>query len=183
MRVQHPIIERQTKPASEWICGRVVRKVSPRERHSRAQTRIAIALTNWADAFGTGRVGTEWEFRIAPAGEVRRTLVPDVAYLSYDRIPYEDDDAADMPEIAPNIAIEILSPRDRRAYIEEKIRVYLACGTEAVMLVDPQKETVEIHDAAAIQTLYASQMLTHPALPHFSIPVAQIFAKPKPRAN
>lgn len=176
-----PIIEHQTKPASEWICGRVVQKVSPRERHARAQGQMTSALTAWAEKYGTGRVGPEWEFRVAPPGEVRRTLVPDVAYLSYERVGYDDDDAADMPHVSPNIAVEILSPRDRRSDIEEKTRVYLAAGTELVILVDPQAQTVTLHDSRSAVSLNAGDILAHPVLANFSVPVAQIFAKPKPR--
>jgi hypothetical protein len=38
------IIKDQTKPASEWIAGRVVQKVSPSQRHASAQARIVSAL-------------------------------------------------------------------------------------------------------------------------------------------
>ncbi len=38
------IIENQTKPASEWIGGRVVQKVSPTQAHANAQSRIVAAL-------------------------------------------------------------------------------------------------------------------------------------------
>lgn len=175
------IIEHQTKPASEWICGRVVQKVSPQERHSRAQSRILAALIAWADATGAGRVGSEWEFRIAPPGEARRTLVPDVAYLSYKRIGYDDDESAQMPAIAPNVAIEIISPNDRRRHIDEKIRVYLSSGTEAVILVDPEEQNAAIHDANGTTKFGIDNTLAHPALPNFEMPVREIFAKPKPR--
>jgi len=58
--------------------------------------------------------------------------VPDVAFLSYERLGYDEDEAAQIPYMAPDAAIEILSPDDGRADIEEKIRVYLASGTALV---------------------------------------------------
>ena len=82
-------------------------------------------------------MGTEWEFRIGPPGEEVRTLVPDVAYLSYERLGYDEDDAAQAPCVAPYVAREVISPNDRRRYVDEKIGVYLASGAELVVLDRP----------------------------------------------
>lgn len=38
-----------TKPATEWVNGRALQKVSPQEEHGRAQRRMAAALGAWAD--------------------------------------------------------------------------------------------------------------------------------------
>ncbi len=172
-----PIIEHQTKPASEWIAGRVVQKVSPTARHANAQGRLVAAFMAWTDATGLGRVGTEWEFRIAPPGEVIRSLVPDVAFLSYDRLGFDEDEAAQMPAIAPNVAVEVLSPYDRRRNVDEKIRVYLACGTGLVAVADPERRNVTLHDRNGVLTLEAAGVLRHSELPGFAMPVAAIFAK------
>jgi Uma2 family endonuclease len=171
------IIEPQTKPATEWIGGRAVQKVSPTGRHANAQGRIVAAFLAWADACGAGRVGTEWEFRIAPPGEVVRSLVPDVAFLSYERLGFEQDQAAQMPSVPPNAAVEILSPNDRWRNVNEKIRVYLACGTGLVAIADPEGKTVMLHDASGVVTLKIGDTLHHPELPGFAMPVADIFAK------
>jgi Uma2 family endonuclease len=172
-----PIIEQQTKPASEWIFGRVVQKVSPTARHANAQGRLVAAFMAWADATEIGRVGTEWEFRIAPPGEVVRSLVPDVAFLSYAKLGFDQDEAAQMPAIAPNVAVEVLSPHDRRRNVNEKIRVYLACGTGLVVVADPERRNVVLHDANGLVTLQAGDILRHAELPNFAMPVAAIFAK------
>lgn len=172
------IIKHQTKPASEWIAGRVVQKVSPSRRHSYAQSRIVSALLAWADEFVTGRVGTEWEFRVAPPGEKPRTFVPDVAYLSYAKIPAGNERAAQYPLTSPDAAFEVLSPRDRKSFIAEKIRVYLASGTSLVAIVDPDARAVTLHDSSGIRMLTEDDVLKHEALPNFAMPVANMFEKP-----
>ncbi len=171
------IIEPQTKPASEWIFGRVVQKVSPRARHANAQARVASALLSWADEYGIGRIGTEWEFRIAPPAEVVRSLVPDVAFLSYTKLGFDQDEAAQMPAIAPNVAVEVLSPHDRRRNVDEKIRVYLACGTGLVVVADPERRNVTLYDANGVVTLNTGDIVRHAELPNFAMPVAAIFSK------
>src|ERR1700687_4529661 len=106
------------KPALEWVNGRVLQKVSPQRRHALAQCRFVAALDSWAQARGSGMVGTEWECRIAPPGEIRRPLVPDVAYMSYERIPFESPGEADIPHLAFDAVVEVLSPDDRAADVE-----------------------------------------------------------------
>lgn len=170
-----------SKPATEWVNGRALQKVSPQERHARAQLRMGATLSDWADKTGAGRVGTEWEFRVTPPHEATRPLVPDVAFLSYDRLAYEEDAAAQIPYMAPDVAIEIVSPGDRHIDVEEKTRVYLAAGASLVLLVDPREQTFIAHDSEGVRRFSRHEIFKHLALPAFAIEVATVFEKPKPR--
>ena len=169
------------KPALEWVNGRALQKVSPQRKHAVAQARFCGALDAWARERGSGEVGTEWEFRIAPPGEVRRPLVPDVAYLSYDRVPFDDEKAADIPRVAPDAAVEVLSPRDRRRDVDEKIRVYLAAGTNVVFVVDTIDETVVAYDRRGRELFGVTDVVTHASLPEFSLRVYTLFERPRPK--
>jgi Uma2 family endonuclease len=171
----------ETKPATEWVNGRALQKVSPRERHARAQLAIASALRAWAAATGAGRVGTEWEFRVTPPHEMTRPLVPDVAFLSYERLAYENDDDAQIPYMAPDIAAEIISPGDHRRDIEEKVRVYLASGSGLVLLIDPLEQTLTARDSNGERRCSRFETFAHETLPGFSLKVASIFEKPQPK--
>jgi len=170
-----------TKPATEWVNGRALQKVSPQRKHALAQMRFATALDAWAHQTGSGMVGTEWDFRIQPPGEVRRPLVPDVAYVSYARLPYEDEKAADMPRVAPDAVVEVLSPGDRHKDVEEKVRVYLASGTSVVFLVDTKEELVTARDRDGKTVFARDATVVHPALKGFSLPAATLFERPKPK--
>src|SRR5580700_8400194 len=109
-----------TKPATEWINGRLLQKMSPRPRHGLIQSRIIIAVAAWSDAARRGRVGPEIDFRFQPAGERWRVLVPDVAFISYDRRP-EDADENVVPRVPPEATFEVLSPGERFDDIADKI--------------------------------------------------------------
>ncbi|HEY5094093.1 MAG TPA: Uma2 family endonuclease [Candidatus Eremiobacteraceae bacterium] len=176
------IILPEVKPALEWVRDRVVQKVSPRRKHALAQTRFAIALEFWARAGRRGTVGTEWEFRIQPAGEPRRPLVPDVAFISFDRLPYDDEAAADIPNVAPDVVVEVRSQSDRQADIDEKVRVYLACGTSAIFLVDTDAQSEMISDAASDRLVSRHALLTHASMPGFSLLASELFDRIKPKA-
>jgi len=135
--VMHEIIlPDNVKPALEWVNNRVLQKVSPKRKHALAQSRFSSALSVWADAGSYEMVGTEWRFQVQPTGEISRTLVPNIAFLSYDRMPVEELETTDIPRMAPDVVVEIRSPDDREEDIEEKVRVYLKAGTSVVFLVD-----------------------------------------------
>jgi Uma2 family endonuclease len=164
----------ETKPETEWVRGRPLQKVSPQRDHSRLQNAMAMRLDQWAE--GRGEVGPEWRFRPAPPGEARRPLVPDVAYVSNERLRPLSYQELQIPPLAPDVAVEILSPDDRRADLDDKIDVYLRAGSALVIVVDPQRRTVELHDNHGTVRLNENATIEHPVLPGFSYPVRDLFA-------
>lgn len=169
----HEIVLPETKPETEWVGGRALQKVSPQRTHSRLQGAMTMLLDRWAT--GRGEVGPEWRFRVAPPGEVRRPLVPDVAYVSNDRLRPLEGAELEVPPLAPDVAVEILSPDDRRADVDDKIDVYLRAGTSLVIVVDPIHRAVELHDR--MRAVYAGEAdaIEHWALPGLSYPVSELF--------
>jgi Uma2 family endonuclease len=172
--VHHEIVLPYTEPETEWVRGRALQKVSPKRTHSFLQGALTIELTRWA--VGRGGVGPEWRFSVAPPGEVRRPLVPDVAYVSNDRLRALNDDELEVPPFAPDVAVEILSPDDRRIDVDDKIGTYLRAGSSLVIVVDPQKRVVELHDPLATARLDEGASIEHAALPGFRYPVRDLFA-------
>ncbi len=170
----HEIVLPDTKPETEWILGRAVRKVSPFRTHGMLQGAMYAALAHWGA--GRGDVATEWRFRPAPAGEIRRPLVPDVAYVSDARLAGLDGRDLEAPPFSPDVAVEIRSPDDRARNLEHKVAVYLATGSSLVIVVDPRDRSVRLHDARGVRVLHGDDVIVHPALPGFSIPLPTLFA-------
>jgi Uma2 family endonuclease len=169
----HEIVLPETKPETEWVRGRPLQKVSPQRDHSLLQRELATQLALWAK--NRGEVGPEWRFRVAPPGAVRRPLVPDVAYVSNERLRPLSDEELQMPPLAPDVAVEILSPDDRRADVDDKVRTYLQAGSSLVMLIDPMRRLVELHDPRAVAYVDETAALEHPALPGFRYAVHDLF--------
>jgi Uma2 family endonuclease len=177
----YEIVLPETKPATEWVRGRALQKVSPQDPHARAQLQLGAAILSWAKANGLGRVGTEWEFRVTPPHEISRPLVPDIAFLSFDRLGFEQREEALIPRMAPNVAVEIISPDDHRPDIEDKIRTYLAAGAQLVLKVDPKRETFVAHDHEGVHHFAASDTFRHSSMPGFSIRVVSVFEEIQPK--
>jgi len=176
----HEIVLQETKPETEWVRGRALQKVSPTYNHARLQGLLFRALDEWAEHGGHGRVGTEWRFRVAPPNAIVRPLVPDVGYLSYEKLASNaPDDEVQVPLGAPTAAVEILSPDDRRRDVDSKIVTYLAAGTAVVIVVDPRSWVIIVHDNDGARTLHAGDVLTHKALPGFTLDVGTLFARVK----
>ena len=170
----HEIVLPETKPETEWVRGRALQKASPQRTHSRLQGALTMQLTRWAA--GRGEVGPEWRFRVAPPGEPRRPLVPDVAYVSSDRLRPLSDAELEVPALAPDVAVEVLSRDDRRIDVDDKISVYLRAGSSLVIVVDPLRHVVELHDGNGVTQLDESGAIEHWAMPDFSYPVHDLFA-------
>ncbi len=162
------------KPETEWIRGRAKRKVSPKQSHARIQSRLVVLLDAWAR--GRGEVGSEWRFRLAPSPDARRPLVPDVCYVSYERMSGVSREALEAPEFAPDVAFEIRSPGDNLKDLEEKIRVYRACGAHAVVVIDPLRSLVKVVDEYGVTFLERDDVFEHPALPGFRLVLADLFS-------
>jgi Uma2 family endonuclease len=107
---------------------------------------------SWAR--GKGQVGTEWRFRLAPEGEVRRPLVPDVSYVSYDRLRGLSPENRELPPIGPEIAIEVRSPDNHAGYLRHKRSVYFATGTYIVIEIDPANRTIVVDDVDGTHAVF-----------------------------
>lgn len=170
----------ETKPAMEFIDGRMVQKMSPYGLHARVQRVVAAAFGEWADSKGRGRVGTEWDYDLTPPGERANRLVPDVAYLSYDRVSFEDEDDAQVPTVAPNVAVEVLSEGQNLANSQRRIEIFLACGSDLVVLIDPRSEEAWLIDALTTRRLSRREAIEHASLPEFSLSFERCFERIPP---
>ena len=76
---------------------------------------------------------------------------PDVAFVSYDRLPAGDISEEYLP-LAPDLAIEVVSPSNRTREVLEKVAEWFQAGTRLVWLVYPSRRTVRVYRSAADYT-------------------------------
>lgn len=102
---------------------------------------------------------------------------PDVAFISYEKQP--DLATSGYNPNPPDLAVEILSDGNTAELNRLRIKStnYLAAGT-VVWVVDPEKKTVEVHQASAPVTLHLSKdtVSGEPVLPEFTLKVTDIFS-------
>ena len=83
-------------------------------------------------------------------------------------------------EVAPLLAIEVLSPSDRMGKVTQKVREYLEAGTRIVWVVDPEAKSVQIYRPGELPAVgwESDELSGYDVLPGFSCKVAALFAFP-----
>lgn len=158
------------KPEIEYIGGRAYPKVSPKRTHSMVQRNLLRILE---DAAGDrGAVGPEWRFKL----DRDTSLVPDVAYVSFERLRSLTDEQAEEPPFAPDIVGEVRSPSHRSGLLATKIEQYFSHGALLVLDVDPAARVLYAHTADATLLLKSNDRFSCDAVPWLQFDVARLFA-------
>jgi Uma2 family endonuclease len=106
-----------------------------------------------------------------------RIRIPDVAFISFDRLPGRTMPTSPIPAIAPDLIVEVISDSNTRAEMDNKLREYFAAGTRLVWYVDPPTRTVDVYTSPQNpQRLTVTDTLSGgDVLPGFQLTVAAIF--------
>ncbi len=157
----------------ELVKGVVVTMPPPKGRRGFVQLKIGRLLGNFVEDRRLGWVVTESGTILERDPDTVRG--PDVAFYSIVRHP---NPPGDYFEIPPDLAVEVLSPDDRRAAVREKIREYVAAGARLVWLVDPETRTVLVYRGSLRGTEYdeADTLDGGDVLPEFNCRVVDFFA-------
>ena len=119
--------------------------------------------------------GEQGMLRLFP-GRVR---IPDVAFVSWGRLPGRRVPTVPIPDLAPDLAVEVLSPSNTAAEMALKRQDYFAVGVRLVWEIDPDQRTVSVYTGpVAVVILTAADTLDGGAvLPGFTLAVRDLFAE------
>jgi Uma2 family endonuclease len=130
----------ETKPASEFIDGRIYQKPMPQGKHSILQTRLTPAINHIVVPKRTAHAFTELRCTFEGC-----SIVPDIAVFEWNRIPISAaGEVENIFPIYPDWTIEILSPNQRPTRVINNILFCLNHGTHLGWLIDPDEKTVII---------------------------------------
>jgi Uma2 family endonuclease len=87
-----------------------------------------------------------------------------------------------MPDLAPDLAIEVLSKHNTKAEMRRKLKEYFLTGVELVWFVDPARRTVQVYTSPdESHTVREDEKLDGGnVLPGFKLPMRKLFARLKP---
>ena len=95
--------------------------------------------------------GDQWlsGFVLGAAGMMRteevQVRMPDVAFYSWQQFPGRKLPPGQILDRRPELAVEILSPKNTRAEMDRKRREYFSGGTKIVWQVYPKTKTVHVY--------------------------------------
>jgi Uma2 family endonuclease len=144
----------------------------PDVAHGIVQAQLCLSLLQHVDERSSGRVFGRVGVLLATNPDT--VLAPSLAYVQATRLP---DDLTWFLPLAPDLAVEIVSPGNTPEKIERKIAIYLQAGARLVWVVYPRQRQVVVHTPGdAPQVFGASDELPGgDVLPGLGIPVASIF--------
>jgi Uma2 family endonuclease len=102
---------------------------------------------------------------------------PDVAFVSRTRVEMVGEVEGFWPE-APDLAVEVVSPGDSYAEVEEKVFAWLEAGTKMVVVVNPRQCSATVYKSPTdITALAEADVLAGTDIvPGFELAVREIFA-------
>jgi Uma2 family endonuclease len=140
-----------------------------------------MLLARWLDDWaGTrGMTTTEVRFYFVRGEAKPSSLLPDVSYIANERWPLDaSKDARERPRFAPDIAVEIWSPSDRKKRLAEKSALYLAHGSRVVIVVYPEKREIAFHHVGGTALFPASGKLQVPGYDDLILDADALFNDP-----
>ena len=156
----------------QLVKGELLTMPPPKPVHGRITANLTFILAQHAKPNRLGDVHTESGYKLESDPDT--VLGPDVSFISRERVDREDDGYYDGP---PDLAVEVLSPGDRRGWVERKLALWLERGTRSVWLVNPQRRTVEvISSTGERRMLHETDELIDDTVPGFRVKVSEIFA-------
>jgi Uma2 family endonuclease len=113
----------------------------------------------------------------ADPGKVRR---PDGSFIAKGRLPADQFEHGHI-RIAPDLAIEVVSPNDIFYDVQEKVEEYLEAGVRLVWVIDPENRLITVHRADGSTTKLREQdeLAGEDVLPGFRCRAGEIFPSPE----
>ena len=167
---------------SEGVRGELIRgvlhqTVSVGLRHGEIVIKLGFLLTLFIQPLRLGRlVGSDAGILLERRPDTVRE--PDIAFISAKKLPL-DVDVPGYSQVVPDLVVEIASPSDSIAAVNDKALMWLGFGVQIVWVVFPESRTLEVHSASAPPVLLGEgdQLDGGAVLPGFTCQVSQIFER------
>ena len=165
---------------SELVRGEIVMMSPAGGAHGAVAANLFLALATHVRREGLGRCFTDGTGYALPIpGEEEATVrAPDASFVRADRLP-----PAGIPvrggflSVAPDLAVEVVSPDQSARELEERTADYFAAGTRLVWIVNPHTRRVAVLSATApVRWLREGEALDGgDVVAGFSMPVVALF--------
>lgn len=168
-------VERREGRICELVDGVLVEKAMGLAESSLA-LKIAFFLQLFLERKKLGFLGgADGTLRLWP-GLVR---IPDVSFISWDQLPNRKLPEKAIPDLYPDLAVEVISRKNTKAEIDRKLHEYFRSGTRLAWAVDPRKRTVRVYTSPdQFHLLTEDQNLDGgDVLPGLSLPLREVFAQ------
>jgi len=164
----------ETNMRRDLVRGEMIEAMPPGGQHGAIASELNAQLRTWVKAGPKGCVGVESGFILTRNPDTVRS--PDVFYVRADRIP-ETGIPEGFWELAPDLAVEVVLSSESAADVRDKVRDYLAAGTQLMWVIYPRSREVIVHTPDGLAKTYSQhdQLTNFEVLPDFTCVVASLF--------
>jgi Uma2 family endonuclease len=158
----------------ELVKGELLTMPLPGEEHGAVIMNIAIPLGYCVKKNSLGVVYAETGFQIERNPDT--VLGPDTAFVRRERVE-KTAISKGYRFGAPDLVVEVNSPRDNIQKIERKIQQWLSAGAQLVWSVDPKTRTVTVYEGPERVTVLgeADELTGGDVVPGFRLSVTEVF--------
>jgi Uma2 family endonuclease len=144
------------------------------------ESRLAVVLGTMLDTYVCDQdlgivLGADGTMKIMP-GMVR---IPDVSFISWYRLPDRRLPEKPIPDLVPDLAVEVLSKGNTPKEMERKLQEYFDAGVRQVWLIDGEARTIRVFTSPNHSRLYKERGRVRGGklLPGFALTVAELFSR------
>ena len=109
----------------------------------------------------------------------RTVRKPDVSFVRHGRFSGEQLPGG-YARLAPDLAVEVVSPNDKYEEVDEKIEEYLRAGVRLVWIISPQNHTIRVYrlNGSSHSLRETDELDGEDVVPGFRCPVRDLFPQP-----
>jgi Uma2 family endonuclease len=122
------------------------------------------------------------------AGTMRLWLglvrIPDISFVSWDQLPNREVPTDPIPDLFPDLAVEVLSESNTQKEMDRKVKEYFLADSRLVWLVDPATRSVRVYTAPdqSVRLTEGQTLDGGDVLPGLRLPLKKVLAKLPRRA-
>ena len=111
--------------------------------------------------------------------------IPDVSFVAWERLPDRRLPAEPIPQLAPDLAVEIISKGNTREEMARKLCEYFDAGVRLVWYIFPETRSVRVYTDPQSETDLTDDAILDggEVLPGFRLPLRQLFSQPRQSAH
>ena len=135
---------------TELVRGKVIEMSQPSWEHGGIGAWLSYLMQTYLLNKGIGRPFVEAGVQTERGPDTVRG--PDAFFCSYERLPADQPRPRRIPDIAPEVVFETLSPSNRQGHILRKTAEYLDAGVLCVVVINPVRRTAVLYHPDAEPT-------------------------------
>ena len=159
----------------ELVRGKLKKYMPAGNLHGIIALKIGRIIGNFVEDNDLGVVvAAETGFFISRNPDTVRA--PDSAFIGKEKLAKHGITENFFPA-APDLAVEVVSPSDKKKDIEDKVQDYLAAEVNLIWIIYPRKQFVVVHrQSKVVSILFETDELEgEEVLPNFRLPLERLF--------